>query len=147
MSARSGISAFILLVLGLHALPLLSYQGVRQTRWPFLLWAMYAQSYPPGPIEALSGKLLAISRQGTIRQVTNTDIGLPGAVFRGTYLARFRRGDTSAGRWLFDRINDVGSDSVKELRLETLRYRLVDSGITADTLPLVVYPREPQARR
>lgn len=147
MSVRTKISIFILLVLGLHALPVLSYQGVRQTRWPFLLWAMYAQSYPPGPIQALSRRLVATSPQGTTRQISNKDVGLSRPVFRGTYLQRFGRGDTSAARWLVDRLNQVGPDSVTELRLETLRYQLVDSGITAETLPVVVYPPKPQATR
>ena len=49
MQTRTRISLFILLILGLHAIPVLWYQGERQTRWPFLAWAMYARSFPPGP--------------------------------------------------------------------------------------------------
>jgi hypothetical protein len=37
-------------------------------------------------------------------------------------------------------MNRLGPDSVAQIRLETLRYRLVESGIAVDTLPAVVYP-------
>jgi hypothetical protein len=147
VSARARISAFILLVLGLHALPVLSYQGMRQTRWPFLVWAMYAQSYPAGPVETLRWRLFATSREGRTREITSDDVGLSGPGFKVSYVARFARGDMPTGRWLFDRLNAVGPDSVTQLRLETIRYRLVDSGITADTLPVVVYPPNPQPTR
>ena len=50
MQLKTRISLFILLIIGLHAVPVVFYQGERQTRWPFLAWAMYSQSYPAGPI-------------------------------------------------------------------------------------------------
>lgn len=140
MSARAKISAFILLVLGLHAIPVLSYQGAQQTRWPFLVWAMYAQSTPPGPIRAFIYQLFAVSPNGTTRKITYKDVGLSGPVLASLYTRPFSRGDTSAGRWLVDRLNRVRPDSVAQIRLETLQYRLVESGIAVDTLPDVVYP-------
>lgn len=147
MNVRTRVSLFILLILGLHALPILSYQGVRQTRWPFLLWAMYAQSTPPGPIEALTRQLVATSREGTRRVITSKDVGLTLPGFASNYLAPFSRGDTSAARWLVDRLNRLGPDSIAELRLETTRSRLVDSGIALDTLPPVVFPAAPRVER
>jgi hypothetical protein len=108
---------------------------------------MYAQSSPPGPIEAVNRELIAISRHGTSRVVVYRDVGLTRPGFMSGYLAPLGRGDTSAGRWLVDRLNRVGPDSVAELRLVTARYRLVDSGVAVDTLPVVVYPAEPQATR
>jgi len=147
MSVRTRISILILLIVGLHALPVLSYQGTRQTRWPFLAWAMYAESYPPGPIEVVTRQLVATSRNGTSRLITYRDVGLSSPGLSSGYLRPFGRGDTSAGRWLVDRLNRVGPDSVAELRLQTFRYRLVDSGVVVDTLPVVVYPANPQAAR
>jgi hypothetical protein len=140
VSARSKISAFILLVLGLHALPVLSYQGAQQTRWPFLVWAMYARSTPPGPIRAFMYQLFAVSRHGRTRRILAKDLGLTTPAFNGLYIGPFSRGDTSAGRWLVDRLNRVGPDSVAQIRLEIRQYRLVDPGIAVDTLPDVVYP-------
>jgi hypothetical protein len=140
VSARTKISAFILLVLALHALPVLSYQGAQQTRWPFLVWAMYARSTPPGPIQAFMYQLSAVSAHGTTRTITAKDIGLSTPGFNGLYIGPFSRGDTSAGRWLLDRLNRIGPDSVAQIRLQRLQYRLIDSGIAVDTLPGVVYP-------
>jgi hypothetical protein len=147
VSTRTKVSAFILLIVGLHALPVLSYQGARQTRWPFLTWAMYAQSYPPGPIEAFVRRLVAVSADGTTRPITYKDVGLTVPALESRYVRPWSRGDTSAGRWLVDRLNRVGPDSVTQLRLKSLRYRLVASGIAVDTLPDLVYtptPRDPR---
>ena len=147
MSQRTKISILILLILGLHAIPVLFYQGNRQTRWPFLLWAMYAQSYPRGPIEALTRELVAISRDGTSRSITYKDVGLTLPGFTSQCLAPLGRGDTSAGRWVVNRLNRLGPDSVVQLRLMTIRSTLVDSGVAVDTLPLVVFPAGPQTTR
>lgn len=140
MSTRAKISAFILVVLALHALPVLSYQGAQQTRWPFLVWAMYAQSTPPGPIQAFVQQLVAVSPRGTTRKITYKDVGLSVPALASRYTRPFGRGDTAAGRWLVDRLNRLRPDSVAQILLETLRYRLVESGIAVDTLPDVVYP-------
>ncbi|MGH7513459.1 MAG: hypothetical protein ACREOQ_11110 [Gemmatimonadales bacterium] len=147
MSARTRISLLILIVLGLHALPVLSYQGVRQTRWPFLVWAMYARSYPAGPIEVVLRNLVAVSPEGERREVDASVVGLSGPAYRNNYLAPFSRGDSTAGRWLIDRLNRLGPDSVAQIRLETVRYRLVDPGVAVDTLPAIVYPTAPIAAR
>jgi len=37
-------------------------------------------------------------------------------------------------------MNRLGPDSVAQIRLETYRYRLGESGVALDTLPPVVYP-------
>ena len=140
MSAQTKISAFILLVLALHGLPVLSYQGAQQTRWPFLVWAMYAQSTPPGPIEAFMYQWLAISPHGMTRKLSAKDVGLSSSALGSRVTRPISRGDTSAGRWLLDRVNRLAPDSVAQVRLETFRYRLVESGIAVDTLPAIVYP-------
>ena len=147
MRSKANVTIFILLILGLHATPVLFYQGVRQTRWPFLLWAMYAESYPPGPIEVLRRRLIAISSGGTSRPVTSKDVGLTKPGFAGNYLIPLGRGDTWAGRWLLERLNQVGPDTVVGLQLEIIRWRLVDSGIALDTLPGVLYPPAAQGGR
>jgi hypothetical protein len=147
VSVKTRVSLFILLVLGLHAIPVLFYQGVRQTRWPFLLWAMYAQSTPPGPIQALTRRLYAVTPGGTAREITSVDVGLTLPGFASNYLAPISRGDTAAGRWVINRLHQVGMDSVVQLRLVTARSTLVDTGIAVDTLPVVVYPPTLQSPR
>ena len=67
MRNKTGISVFILLVLGLHAIPVLFYQGDRQTRWPFLAWAMYESPFPR-PDGRHNRKLFATSAGGNIRK-------------------------------------------------------------------------------
>jgi hypothetical protein len=147
VSAKTRISLFLLLVLGLHALPVLSYQGARQTRWPILTWAMYARSYPAGPIEIVTRELIMVPRSGPSRAISQYDVGLTWPAFNNNYLAPLSRGDSAAARWLIDRLNTTGPDSVAELRLQTIRHRLVEPGVATDTLPPQVYPATPSAAR
>ena len=61
---KAWISLFIVLVIGLHAVPVISFQGNRQTRWPILAWAMYAKSIPPGPIEMMKRRIVGFTAGG-----------------------------------------------------------------------------------
>jgi hypothetical protein len=61
------------------------------------------------------------------------------------YTRPFSRGDSSAGRWLVDRLNRLGPDSVSQVGVRVIRYRLVRAGIAVDTLPDVLYPPAPPA--
>ncbi len=140
MRNKTAISLFILLVLALHAVPVLSYQGVRQTRWPFLAWAMYAKSYPPGPIVAAIRKVFATSALGKHQEVTPRVVGLSGPAFRNTYMVPLERDDTMAARKLMGRLNRERRDSVVQLRLELTQYRLVDSGVAVDSASAKVFP-------
>jgi hypothetical protein len=144
---RTRISLFLLVVIGLHALPVLSYQGARQNRWPFLTWAMYARSYPAGPVEVDIRELVAVSPSGGRREIVQKNVGLSTPTFNNNYLAPFSRGDTAAARALINRLNRAGGDSVVQLRLETYRYRLVDPGVATDTLTPIVFPATPTAAR
>jgi len=147
MSVRTRISLFILLLLGLHALPVLSYQGVRQTRWPFLVWAMYARSIPPGPIEVTLRTLYGATSNGRDQEVTPADVGLSGPAFRNAYLLPLANGDTGTARVLLDRINEHRTEPLVDLRLETIRHRLVDTGVVTEMPPAFHYPPVPQAGR
>jgi hypothetical protein len=110
---------------------------------------MYARSYPPGPIESVLRQLVAISPDGTRHEVDQGDVGLSGPTFRNQYLAPVTHGDTTAGRWLIERLNRLSPDSVTQIRIETVRYRLVDGdpGVAVDTLPVVAYPASHIAER
>jgi hypothetical protein len=143
MKYKTGVSVFIILVLALHALPVLSYQGVRQTRWPFLAWAMYAKSYPPGPIVVTIRQIFGVSTDGRRREVTPYLVGLSGPAFRNTYLLPLENGDSAVARRLGNTVNREGRDIMTQLRLETTQYRLVDSGVVVDTAPAVTFPVAP----
>jgi len=139
VSPRTRVSLFILLLLGLHALPVLSYQGERQTRWPFLAWAMYARSYPPGPVDMDVRRVVATFASGRRGQVTANEVGLPGPAFRKIYVTPIFKGDTAPAQQLISRLNAHASDRVVELRYEGERYELGDSGVTKQPLPVLTF--------
>ena len=146
MSNKTWISLFILLVLALHAVPVLSYQGVRQTRWPFLAWAMYAKSYPPGPVIVTMRKIVGTSAGGKREEVTPKMVGLSKPAFRNAYGVPLGKDDSAAARQLMDRINRGRRESLVELRLETIQYRLTDTGVAVDTAPAKIFPASPVTR-
>ena len=147
MSQKTRISLLILLVIGLHAVPVLSYQGERQTRWPFLAWAMYARSYPPGPIAIATRRLVATYASGKEEQVTERLVGLPGPALMKTYIAPLWKGDSMPAYELIQRLNRGRSDPVVQLRREGERRLLVDTGVVREALPVVTYRAHPSASR
>lgn len=140
MGARTRVSLLILLLLGLHAIPVLSYQGYRQTRWPILTWAMYARSYPAGPIQLTIRRVDQVTRSGQRFEVTAGDIGLANPTFSKMFMVPLAGGDSAVARDLMRRLNAVQADSVARLEVELIRYELADTGVVRDTLQAVVYP-------
>jgi len=147
MRSKTGVSLLILLVLGLHAVPVISYQGHRQTRWPFLAWAMYAKSYPPGPIEATTRRLIGVTAAGHEEEVTAGRTGLPLAAFRNAYIAPLWKGDSAPAFELIRRLNRGRADPVIQLRLEGERQMLADTGVVTERLPVIVYRPDASASR
>lgn len=139
MRPKTRISLLILLVIGLHALPVLSYQGERQTRWPFLAWAMYARSYPPGPVAVATRRLIATFASGKEEKVTAGVVGLPGPAFQETYIAPLWKGDSTPAYELIRLLNRERKDPVVRLRLEGERQTLVDTGVVKEVLPVLTY--------
>jgi hypothetical protein len=145
MQAKTRISLFLLLVIGLHALPVLSYQGNRQTRWPILAWAMYARSYPPGPVEVMMRRLTATSSNGKEEEVTWKLVGLPWPAFRNAYITPLAKGDSTAASELIHRLNRDREAPVVQLRLEAERFTLADTGVVKEALPVLTYRADPSA--
>jgi len=137
------ISLLIVLVLGLHALPVLSYEGYRQTRWPFLTWAMYARSYPPGPIQVMVRRLIARTTSGKEEEVTSRHVGLSQPAFRNAYLVPFSKHDSTAARELLTRLNQERDDKLVSIRLEQVQSTLSDSGVVREELPVIHYQATP----
>jgi hypothetical protein len=137
----------ILLVLGLHAVPVLSYQGMRQTRWPFLTWAMYAKSYRPGPIQTMNRFLVGTTLQGKKEEVSPTLVGLSKPTFRNMYINPLYRGDSAPAHELLSRLNRGRNDPFVELRTIGTRYTLADTGVVTEQLPIFVYRAEPSEMR
>ena len=147
MQRKTRISLLILLVIGLHAVPVLSYQGERQTRWPFLAWAMYARSYPPGPIVVVMARLIATTAGGKEEEISSRQVGLPGPAYYKTFVGPVSKGDSTAAFELIRRLNRERDDPVVQVRIEGDRVILADTGVVKEALPVVTYRAEPSASR
>ena len=137
------VSFVILLVIGLHALPVLSYQGFAQTRWPFLVWAMYARSFPPGPVQTTVRRLVGTTESGRTEDVTPKLVGLSRSTFRNLYINPLYEGDTATAQALIERVNQQLSDPIVEIRTEGLTYRLAEQGLVTEPFPVIAYRAAP----
>ena len=138
------VSILILLIIGLHALPVLSYQGQSQTRWPILTWAMYAKSLPPGPIQAMRRHIVGVTSEGNVDTVQAHDLGLSRFAHVELHIQPLWRGDTAVARELIRRLNRGLEDSVVQLRLHTEVHRVSGGEIERVDLPVKVYSAIPQ---
>jgi len=132
------ISIVILLVIGLHAVPVL-YRSQRGTLWPFMQWAMYKNSRRPGPIDVHQRRILAITSQGQTDTVTPHLLGLSITVLKQRYLSTIGTGDLSPAPELIERLNRHRDDPVVELRLEGETFTVTDTGIVRTDDPVVTY--------
>jgi hypothetical protein len=137
--SRTWVSLFVLLVIGLHALPVISFQGARQTRWPFLAWTMYARSYPAGPVQAKKRRLIGTTRSGAELVVNAEVVGLSGPAFGTTYIAPIYAGDTTVARELMSRVNRGRRDSLVTLRTAGEVYTVSGNGLRTDTLRVMTF--------
>jgi hypothetical protein len=128
-SKKAWISALIVLIIGLHAVPVLSYQGHRQTRWPFLAWAMYAASFPPGPITTSRRRIVGVTAAGDTETLSPASIGVSGPALVKSYLQPLSSGDTATAQRLLERLNRTRTDSFVAVRLEGERFTLADTGV------------------
>jgi hypothetical protein len=97
--ARGWVSAFVLIVLALHAVPVArEFTGARETLWPFLAWGMYRHSSEP-PVRATTHRVFAVTESGT-RRVRTADAGFERFAFRRQYQVPIATGDSAAAREL-----------------------------------------------
>lgn len=137
------ISIFILLVIGLHAVPVLSFQGNRQTRWPILAWAMYAKAIPPGPIQMRKRRIHAFTADGRKELVTPNLAGVNKGALTTKFLQPMWLGDSAVARQLLRRLNHQREDPFVELRIEGEKYTLVGDSIVTEAFPVVTYRVSP----
>ncbi|HJR16067.1 MAG TPA: hypothetical protein VJ808_04370 [Gemmatimonadales bacterium] len=135
------ISILIIMIVGLHAVPVLSYQRNRQTRWPILAWAMYAKSIPPGPVEMRRRRVFAITSSGRKELVTPylAGTGQTRNSLRNMYINSMWVGDSSAAQRLFRRLNRDRKDPFVQIRLEGEKYTLVGDSVVKEDFPAVIY--------
>lgn len=139
MPQRKTLSSIvILLVIGLHAVPVL-YRSERGRLWPFMQWAMYKNSRKPGPIDVHQRRILAITSKGATDTVTPHLLGLSMTVLKQRYLGPLGAGDLSPAPELIERLNRNREDPVVELRIEGETYTVTDTGIARTDDPVVTY--------
>jgi hypothetical protein len=136
---KTWISIAILTVIGLHALPVVSYQGYRQTRWPILAWAMYAKSYPPGPVQTDRRRLVAMTVGGQRIPITSAMAGVPLPSMGKAFIRPLLQGDSATAQELFRRLNRTRTDPVTEIQVEVELFAVSDTGLVTRTLPPVTY--------
>jgi hypothetical protein len=136
---KTWISLAILTVIALHAVPILSYQGYRQNRWPILAWAMYAKSYPAGPVQTESRHLVGMTQQGKRLEITPWLAGVPQAAMGKAFVRPLLQGDSVRAGELFRRLNQSRPDPVVEIRVEQERWAVSDTGLVHQVLPMSSY--------
>ena len=134
----------ILLVIGLHAIPLV-HAGERDTLWPFMIWAMYKHSRPAGPVEANQRRILAVTESGTRDTVTPHLLGQSITILDQRYHRPLMKGDTSAATLLFERLNRGRTAPYVALLLESETYTVTDTGLAKRENPVVTF-RAPEVR-
>jgi len=140
---RTLISSGILLVVALHAVPVV-YQPERATLWPILHWAMYKDSKPAGPVTTAIRETVAVSASGKREVVDPHLTGLSSFTLAKLYFRPMVAGDPDASANLLARLNEERkADPFVEIRMESTLYTITDSGIVKVDLPLISYRREP----
>jgi hypothetical protein len=133
------ISVFILVVIGLHAVPVLLDRGREQITWPFLVWSMYKKARPPGPIKGWKTHVAAITASGDSHRVNPELVGLSGSATAELYLQPWMKGDSSAPRRLLLRLNRDRQTPFVQLRLARETYLVSDTGLVRDDPPVLTY--------
>jgi hypothetical protein len=145
-SRKTVISVVILLAIGLHAAPVILWRE-RGTLWPFMRWAMYKNSRPPGPIDTQQRRIVALTASGVADTVTPHLLGLSITVLKQRYLGPIGTGDRAAAAELVERLNRGRSDPVVELRLTGETYVITDTGVVKTEYPAVTYRADPAELR
>jgi hypothetical protein len=137
--SRVWISIFILLVLLLHAVPVVDYKGHRQTTWPILAWAMYAKSMKPGPIETTKRRATVSTSTGDSQVVTGRVIGLNRPALNHLFIVPMWRGDSSVAEKFLRRLNRHRDEPFVAIRIDGTKYMLVGDAVVTEPLPPVSY--------
>ena len=132
-------SVLILLVIGLHAVPIVRYQGQAQTLWPFLTWAMYKNPRSASQVEARKTQIIGITAKGTKEAITPELVGLPKYMVREMYTKGMRAGDSTSARQLMRRLNARRKDPFVEVHLVIQTYKLTDRGIEIQHNPVISF--------
>ena len=135
---RTLASVVIVLVIALHAVPVL-HSPERDTLWPFMIWAMYKNSRPAGPVEVRQRHILAVTASGARDTVTPHRLGVSITVLNQRYDRPLMNGDSAVAHQLFERLNRGRADRYVQLELVSQIYTVTDTGLARGQDPVVVY--------
>jgi hypothetical protein len=138
-NSKVWISLFIVLIIGLHAVPVISYQGNRQTGWPILAWAMFARPVPPGPIQVTTRRMYGLTGGARREQITPYLAGMNQSTIGRVYLRPMSQGDTAVAQQLLRRLNHEREDPFIELRVEGETHTLVGDSVVKQAIRPVSY--------
>ena len=146
LQSKTLLSILILLAIGLHAVPML-HAGERKRLWPFLVWAMYKNSHPAGPVETNVRHIIGTTSDGQRVEIDDEAVGLGYPAIERMYIRPMLDGDAAAAQRLAARLNRWrGEQPLVEIRLESERYTVTESGIVRRGNPAVSYRVDPTVR-
>jgi hypothetical protein len=140
LNGKIWTSLWIVLVISLHAVPVVLRERPNPTTWPWLPWAMYKDSRPAGPIVAERRRLSGVTASGRTVTVEEDSAGLSRFVVNRTYVRPWLLGDTAAAPRLFAHLNQRRSDPFVKLQLSVETYTVTDSRMVVQHRTLD-YPR------
>jgi hypothetical protein len=144
--SKTAISIAIVLVIALHAVPVLSAR-IRLRTWPFLEWTMYHNALAAGPVRADVRRLVAVTSSGREMAVDKNLAGVSSFVLIRQYIQPIQAGDSSAARRLLVRLNRERDDSFVEIRLKVETYTVTDTGLVRTVQPVITYRNDSQSSR
>jgi hypothetical protein len=115
--------------------------------WPILDWGMYKESRPAGPIQANKMRVIGITLKGERQPITPYLVGSSGLALRGLYTKPMWDGDSLAARRLVRRLNRGRADPFVEVRLESEKYMVTDTGVVKQENPAITYRVDPSEGR
>ena len=145
-SPKIWASVWIILAVGLHAVPILLRQRQNQTTWPWLVWAMYKDSRPAGPIVGERRRLSGVTEAGRQIHIDEDSVGVSRFVVNRTYVMPWLQGDTTAAPRLFAQLNQRRSDPLVEINLSVETYTVTDAGMSVRRKTLNYEPAVTGAR-
>ena len=145
-SPKVWASVWIILAVGLHAVPILLRQRQYQTTWPWLVWAMYKDSRPAGPIVGERRRLSGVTEAGRQIHIDEDSVGVSRFVVNRTYVMPWLQGDTTAAPRLLAQLNQRRPDPLVEINLSVETYTVTDAGMSVRTKALSYEPSVTSAR-
>jgi hypothetical protein len=128
------ISILIILVVGLHGLPvLLNLQGKKDRIWPIMGWSMYRNARDSHqPVQAVIRRLIGVTVRDNKVDIKPEHGGLGYYAFYPLYLRPMWQGNASTAQELAARVNAYRDDPIVEFRLTSETYTVTNHGLVKE---------------